>query len=214
MVKYDAIIVLGGGRFNDGDLTPLSIQRLDKGCKLYHDGISNKVFSLGGEFSTYNPNAIKFQKTGADLRAEYMIGKGVNSNNIVRVAEGRDTIGEAFASRKITKNLGLKNLLIVTSDKHLERALFIFRRIYGKEFLVNGEGVPCGDLLNEDEECEYLMAVKNFFVTLPEDIVDPINFENWYQEHKSLYDQYRDIHLRYVKDGKESNQAYLGVKER
>lgn len=212
MKKYDAIIILGGGRFNDGSLTPLSMQRLDKGCKLYNRGFSNKVIVLGGVFSTYSPKSIKFKITGADIRCKYLIVHKINSKNIIKIPEGRDTIEEAFVSRKVAKNLELKKLLITTSDKHLKRALFIFRRIYGKKFIIDGKSVSCGDLLNKKEENEYLETVKEFFKTLPDNIPDPANFDDWYKDNKSLYDQYRKIHLRYLQNGKETNQAYMGVK--
>lgn len=127
--KYDAIIVLGGGRFNSGDLTPLSIQRLDAGINLYKQGFAPTICALGGHKSTYRTGAIEFDTTGAELRKRYFLDHGVPEGNIIKVEEGRDTIGEAFASRKVLRKRGVRKLLVVTSDKHLERSLFIFRRI-------------------------------------------------------------------------------------
>jgi len=45
--SFDAIIILGGGRTNNGDLTSLSIQRLDEGRRLHKAGLSPKIFTLG-----------------------------------------------------------------------------------------------------------------------------------------------------------------------
>lgn len=71
--KYDAIIVLGGGGFNSGNLTPLSIQRLEKAYELYSKGKSRKIFVLGGHYSTYSPKAIYFQMTGAEIRKQFLL---------------------------------------------------------------------------------------------------------------------------------------------
>jgi uncharacterized SAM-binding protein YcdF (DUF218 family) len=101
--KYDAIIVLGGGRYNSGELTPLSIQRLEKGVELYKEGVTSAICALGGHKSTYRVGAIDFDITGAELRKEYFINNGIPENAVVTIDEGRDTIGEAFASRNILR---------------------------------------------------------------------------------------------------------------
>ena len=209
--KYDAIIVLGGGRFNSGELTPLSTQRLDKGIELFKEGVALIICALGEHKSTYRAEAIDFDVTGAKLRKRYFIDHGIPEENIVKVEEGRDTIGEAFASRKVLRERGARKLLVVTSDKHLERSLFVFRRVFGENYKIDGYPVPCGNLLNSQEEREYLEVVKKFFISLPKDIPVP-NPDLWYQEHAELYEKYGEIHDRFHANGKES-QAYSGVKK-
>jgi SanA protein len=210
--KYDAIIVLGGGRDNQGDLTTLSIQRLDKGVDLYRRGVARKIFALGGHFSTTDPKAIYFEESGAQLRAAYLMRGGVRSEGVVSIHEGRDTVEEAFVSRKKTKELGLRRILLVTSDKHLERALWIFRRIFGDGFEIDGESVPCGNLLNEDEEKERLEAVKEFFKKFPEDIPEP-EPQNFYNEFQELFEKYDQIHKKYFPSSGHECQAYMGVRK-
>lgn len=179
---------------------------------MYKEGLASKVFALGGVYGSYSPDAIKFDRSGAELRRDFLIERGVNSRDIVEVEDGRDTIWEAFVSREKARELGLTKLLIVTSDKHLERAKYIYVRIFGKDFVIEGVGVPCGDLLNEDEEREYLELVKDFFLSLPEEIPMPASWDEWYETHIELYENYRHIHERYLKNGKEINQAYMGVR--
>jgi len=128
------------------------------------------------------------------------------------VEDGRDTIYEAFASRAKAKELGLKRLFIITSDKHLERAMFIYKRIFGQDFEIEGEGVPCGNLLNEKEEKEYLYLLQAFFASFPEQISSPVSWEEWYANHRELYDSYKEIHTKYIGNEGETNQAYMGVK--
>lgn len=194
MIKYDAIIVLGGGRYNDGSLTELSKQRLDAGAELFKKGVAPKIFALGEKYSTYRPGAICFPQTGASLRSKYLREKGVPKNNIILLENGRDTINEALVCNEKCQELEYKKILVVTSDKHLPRALYIFKKVFGKGYSINGQGVPCGDLLIEEEEKEYLEAFKKYLFQ-PE-----------------LYKIYGQIHDKFHPSGQES-QAYAGVKD-
>jgi uncharacterized SAM-binding protein YcdF (DUF218 family) len=212
MAKYDVMIVLGGGIDNDGNLTNLSTQRLDLACKLYQKAVAPKIFAIGGPYSTWNPRAIKFERTGADIRSEYMQKKGVDPAHIVKVENGRDTITEALATRKALHGSEFRKLLVVTSDKHMERSLFIFRRVFGPEYTIGGAEAPCGDLLNTEEERDYLAVAEKLFSALPKTVPDPENWESWYQEHVDVYDDYQKIHTKYVQGAIETNQAYMGIK--
>lgn len=209
--RYDAIIVLGGGRDNRGNLTPLSIQRLDKGVELYRRGKAEKIFALGDHFSVPNSKAIRFEKSGAQLRGDYLIMREVSPGDIIFVHEGRDTIEEAFVSKRKARELGLRKILLVTSDKHLGRALWIFRRIFGEGFEIEGRSVPCGDLLNEDEEKERLQAIKKFFKKFPQDVPEP-DPKTFYNDFKELFGEYDEIHKKYFPPGGPECQAYMGAR--
>ena len=211
---YDAMIILGGGRVDEETLTLLSIQRLDKGAELYSQGLANKVFALGGHYSTYRESAIRFEKTGAELRKDYLINHGVPEDAIVKVEDGRDTLYEALASRKIAADIGMHDILLVTSDKHLRRALFTFKNVFGKKFSIEGIDVPCGNLLNEQEESRYYELVQRLFETLPEDIPNPTDWDTWYKENRWFYEEQASIHKEFVSDAIETNQAYMGIKDR
>lgn len=89
--------------------------------------------------------------------------------------------------------------------------MFIFRRIFGQDIEIEGSSTPCGDLLDENEENEYLGAVRQFFVRFPETIPTP-NLDTWFINHRHLYDEYKRIHDIYHPVGKES-QAYMGVRK-
>ncbi len=193
MATYDVIIVLGGGRYNDGSLTELSKQRLDAGAELLKKRVAPKIFALGGKYSTYRPGAICFSQTGASLRSKYLQEKGVPQKNIVLVEDGKDTISEALICKEKCQNQNFKKILVVTSDKHLPRALYIFKKVFGKGCSISGYGVLCGDLLIEEEEKEYLEVFKKYLFQ-PE-----------------LYKVYGQIHDKFHPAGQES-QAYAGVK--
>lgn len=216
--QYDAIIVLGGGR-NDKGLTNLSKQRLDVGARIFKEGKVGKIIALGGAASTFplkGRNVFEYSTPGSQLRRQYLQDLGVPSDNIVEISCGADTICEAFAVAQWCKENGVSKVDLVTSDKHMERASFIFnevfRRIFkGKDFEIGREEVPCGDILNTEAERELLNLTREFFAQLPED--DLPNFDNWcewYQRHEGFYEKQLEIQNRHY--SKEC-EAYAGVKE-
>lgn len=103
--------------------------------------------------------------------------------------------------------------MLVTSDKHLPRALWIFRRLFGKNIEFDGVSTACGDLLNLAEEREYLALVKKHFRKMPREIPIPVNWDRWYNQNIELYQGYTEVHAKYLKGKKETNQAYMGVRK-
>lgn len=81
-----------------------------------------------------------------------------------------------------------------------------------KNVAIEGSAVPCGDLLNEAEEREYLTLVHRFLDSFPEGIPDP-NMETWIKDQAEYYRQHTEIRDKYHPAGKES-QAYIGVAKR
>lgn len=216
--QYDAIVVLGGGK-NDEGLTDLSKQRFDLGAKLYQEGSSRKIFALGGRSNSFRDvlkTDFEFTDT-AKLRREYLEQANIPLSDIIELTTGADTVYEAFAVTTICREKGLGKVLLVTSDKHMDRSSFIFnevfRRIFKeKDFLIGEEAVSCGDLLSEQAEREILALTKNFFAALPRDEEpDFNNWRDWYHRHwQDFYGLQLEIQNRYYT--KES-QAYAGVKE-
>lgn len=213
-IRYDAIVALGGGRIDEDQLTELSCQRLMKAIELYNDGVSRRILVLGGHYSTYRPESIRFRVTGANLRAKFLIRQGVPTSAIIQVGAGRDTIDEAFAVRATATLYDLGALCVVTSDKHKRRATYIFHRVLGRAHRIRFVGVPCGDFLSKAEEAAYLQAVKAHLDLLPSPLPKPRSWTVWYRDNLVLYEKYREIHSRYMTSRVETNQAYMGVKER
>ncbi len=212
MNKYQAVIPLGGGRNKNGSLTEMSCERLDKAVAVFESGIADLIFSLGGHKSTYRPNAIEFSQPGGVLRAKYLSTKGVPMEKIIILKmECRDTIGEALAVREYLQSSEIKKLLVVTSELHLPRALFLFRRILGTGFEIYAESVPSNGLLIGDEEKEYLELAKRFFLVKPAYIREK-SFDEWFLGNQDYYFNLLSIHDKYHSLGKES-QAYFAVKE-
>lgn len=214
--KYDLLCVLGGGRTNSGDLTELSCQRLDKAAELFLTGAAEKILVMGGYKSTFLPGAIRFRKTGAFLRKEYLTGKRkIKPEDIIELPRGLDTIDEAYAIAGFANERGSRRVLVVTSDKHLSRTLFvfkeIFRRVFGKKkFILASTAAPCGDLLDEEIERQSLILTQEFFKNLPaSDMPDFQNHETWYKNNRDFYKKLRELQNP---TGKPGLQAYWGVR--
>jgi len=202
--RYDVIIILGGGVTPEGSLTDLSRQKLDGGYLAFQENMADTIIVAGSkEYSVGLRQRYLLEKEGGQ--------KSISLENIIQAVGGQDTIGEAFATKGIIQERGLRNFLLVTSDKHMPRALWIFTRIYGNGFNIEGKSVPCGDLLNEDMERKLLRVTKEFFGKFPGQIDAP-ELAKWYQENEELYDRFRKIHRRFYppREGKEC-QAYMRV---
>jgi uncharacterized SAM-binding protein YcdF (DUF218 family) len=223
---YDAIIVLGGGRHGEGkptlgvkkgDLTALSTDRLDAGARLFQDLLPTNpnliIFALGENKSTYAQTAIEFAEPGCALRKKYLLSNGVPNNAIVEVNGGRDTIGETFTIRAACRELGVKNVLLVTSKTHMERALWIFQKIFGEEIFVDQpeQKYSCEDKLNSEEEREIFELTKNYFhEKFGYNPVPNQNMQAWFEDNAQFYAAQSEIHARYMTGGVERNDAYLG----
>lgn len=204
--KYDAIIILGGGFNSDGKLTKLSVQRLEEGLKAYREGPAKRIITAG---STLNH---------AKLRRHMLIKLGrqnnlpLNKKNITIVSGTQDTIGEALATRAIARKKRYRKILLVTSDKHMRRALWIFKRVYGREYTIVGRSTPCGNLLSEEMERDHFKVVKIFFSALPKNIPQPKRLTDWYTKYKNFYHStLKQLYEKHYRSKGKKCQAYKSV---
>lgn len=204
--SYPTAVVLGGGFFMDGTLTTLSRQRLDAAIALFRAEKIATITVLGERKSTYLSNAIEFEKTGAEKRADYLAQSGIPTDKIHQIPFGRDTIGEALA---VKKHGEFSKFLLITSDLHMPRAHWIFQTILGDSVKIEDYPVPCDGLLLMEEEQDYLAATRNYFATRPH-ILE--NTDNWHTLHSELYATFKTIHDKHHPKGKES-QAYCAVRD-
>ena len=111
----DALLVLGGG---DGS-------RQDRAIALYQEGLAPLIISSGE--LPYLPD---FQRTFAEVGAEYMIARGVPAESILLMSETTSTYDEALASLKLARERGFTSLLVVSDHYHLGRSSLAFRHVY------------------------------------------------------------------------------------
>jgi vancomycin permeability regulator SanA len=73
--------------------------------------------------------------------AAYAIQLGVPSNKIITDTLSQDTVGDAlFTKINMVLNKNWKNILVVTSDYHVNRSQVIFDFIYGPQYTIEVVG--------------------------------------------------------------------------
>lgn len=164
MESRDCIVVLGPGVTPDGSLTRLGKSRVETGVALYKKKKATKILFCGGY--SYKLNNVP-QKTEAEAMKDYAISLGVPKKKIFLEEYSRDTLGNAFFARVFLEKNDFKSFFIVTSNYHLPKTAYTFKKVFGKEF--NFEIIPCLTYLRPDEildrldsEREKLQLYKQF----------------------------------------------------
>ena len=116
--SVEAIVVPGASVHRSGKLSPVLVQRMDAALELAHGRPEIKLVLSGYAV----PNG--YSETRA--MRDYAVTKGFSAKNVVLDEDGRST----FLTLLDCKNkMGLRNLVIVSQDYHLPRALYIARRL-------------------------------------------------------------------------------------
>ena len=114
---YDAILVLGAGLRN-GKPSPVLKDRLDTAYKLYEDGYSKKIIVSGDHGKKYYDEV--------NVMKNYLLDKGVESNNIFMDHAGFSTYDSVYRAKEIFL---ANNIIIVTQQYHLYRSLYIAKKL-------------------------------------------------------------------------------------
>lgn len=134
MIKTNVVIILGGGVNQDGSLGKNSKERLDYFLK-NKTQFSGRPIILSGKHCGLKL-FFKPQKTEAEAMKEHLIKNNVSEELLFLENKSKHTINNAIFSKKIIDNhhdWG-KNIAIITSDWHMERAMFIFKNIFRREY--------------------------------------------------------------------------------
>lgn len=132
MKKNEVIIILGGGVDKQGAVSTTTKERLD-GFLKKRNNLSGISILLSGRWSGLAKDAPKI--TEAQSMKEYLIMKRVNPKRIYLETKSLDTLSNAVFSREIMKkHKSWKNVLLATSDWHMKRALWIFKKVFGRQY--------------------------------------------------------------------------------
>lgn len=114
---YDAILVLGAGLKN-GKPSPVLKDRLDIAYELYNEGYSNKIIVSGDHGKKYYDEV--------NVMKNYLLDKGVESNNIFMDHAGFSTYDSIYRAKEIFL---ANKIIIVTQQFHLYRSLYIAKHL-------------------------------------------------------------------------------------
>lgn len=113
----DCILILGAGIWGNSP-SPMLQDRLEEGIKLYNEGISPKII-MSGDHGRASYDEVNIMK-------EYAINKGVPSEDIFMDHAGFSTYESIYRAKEIFK---ADNIIIVTQEYHLYRALYIAKKL-------------------------------------------------------------------------------------
>lgn len=122
-----AIIVLGCRPFQDDGSINVEIQaRVGKGVEVYQRGFGDKIIFSGGTLLSDVPEAAVMKS----------LAKMVPKKDIVLELHAKSTVENAVYTKRLVLKHGIKEVIIVTSPYHVDRAIKIFKRVYGPLFRV------------------------------------------------------------------------------
>lgn len=124
--KSDAILVLGCQVMEDGSLSLMLKDRLDKAVELYKQGIAEKII-VSGDHGREEYDEVNAMKT-------YLIENKIPSENIFMDHAGFSTYESLYRAGYIFK---VEKLTVVTQEYHLYRAVYI-----GNKLGIETYGVP------------------------------------------------------------------------
>lgn len=125
--NVDCILILGAGIWGDKP-SPMLQDRLDEGVKLYKEGIASKII-MSGDHGREEYDEVNIMK-------EYAINKGVPSEDIFMDHAGFSTYESIYRAKEI---FDADNIVIVTQEYHLYRALYIAEKLDINAYGVNSD---------------------------------------------------------------------------
>ncbi len=123
------IIVLGSPNTKEGELLPMAIGRLNKGYEMFlAKGSEWRVCLTGGFGDHFNTSDMPH----AYYAVKYMLNKEIPFDNFTEVAQSCDTVDDAIKLKPIIEKYECEEVVLVTSDFHLDRVKYIFGKIFPK----------------------------------------------------------------------------------
>lgn len=123
----DCIVILGAGIWGDKP-SPMLQDRLEEGIKLYNEGIAPKII-MSGDHGRDGYDEVNIMK-------EYAVNKGIPSEDIFMDHAGFSTYESIYRAKEI---FDADNIVIVTQEYHLYRALYIADKLDINAYGINSD---------------------------------------------------------------------------
>jgi uncharacterized SAM-binding protein YcdF (DUF218 family) len=164
----DAIVVLGGGVNPDGSLPPVARARVERAVELFESGIAPRLILSGRCGLTADEPVVTEAAAMAKCAAEF----GVPWSALLVEDHAKDTLGNAyFTWARFLEPNGWTSIRVVTSDFHLSRAAWVFRKILGPgydvSFVSAHSGLSPRELIDRAlEECKIAIFLNEWLEAL------------------------------------------------
>ena len=115
------IVALGSCNNPYGALSPIAQSRLDKAITQFYEYPGAKIIVTGGKgpFNEGNRSHAYYQK-------QYLIKQGIPNDDILLANQSTNTVEDALLCKGLIEEHQFTNVVIVTSNFHIERASLIF----------------------------------------------------------------------------------------
>ena len=123
-----AVLIPGAAIFEDGALSSIFLDRVDKAIELYKAGKVSKIL-VSGDNSTVSYNEVNPVRL-------YLISQNIPDEDIFLDHAGFDTYSSMYRARDI---FGVTSLIVSTQSFHLPRAVFIAHRLGMEAYGVNAD---------------------------------------------------------------------------
>ena len=133
------IVVLGGG-IDEEHLPSQVKKRLEKAISIFKSRGADR-FLLCGKYSFLFDSETP-EVTEAQLMKYYLIESGIDEENICLEEKSMDTISNAyFAKTEYFLPEREKDAVVVSSNYHIPRVRFIFKKMLGEDYNLEFEGI-------------------------------------------------------------------------
>lgn len=137
----DAIVVLGGGIDPDGTLPMVARLRVERAVELFECGIAPRII-LSGRRGLRDE---EMPVTEAAAMAAHAVSFGVPADALFLEEDAKDTLGNAyFTWARFLEPNDWTSIRVVTSDFHLSRTAWVFRKILGAGYDFSLVAAPSG----------------------------------------------------------------------
>lgn len=118
------IVVLGSPNSESGELSEIALNRLNRTLSFYKINKSYKILCTGGFGQHFNTTSLPH----AQYAADYLKRRGVPADDILEYVISSNTVEDALKAKPVVQHYQPQNLVIITSDFHIERASILFSR--------------------------------------------------------------------------------------
>jgi uncharacterized SAM-binding protein YcdF (DUF218 family) len=116
--------VLGSPNDEHGNLHSIAIERCECALRLHRDNPGWRLLLTGGFGAHFNTTG----RPHAEYLRDYLGQRGVPTDSFLPTAPSQNTVEDASLSKPIAVAAGTRVVAVVTSDYHVARARWVFRR--------------------------------------------------------------------------------------
>ncbi|HXH26927.1 MAG TPA: YdcF family protein [Candidatus Acidoferrum sp.] len=169
MEKMQAIIVLGGGINQAGQIPEHVVKRIDRALELSHGKIPIIMAGKWSLLITYTPPT-----TEARAMRDYALQHSPSANPDLFLLEenSMDTVGNAcFSGSAFLETRNWRNILLITSEFHIPRSRYIFEKVLGPSYRLTFEATSSG--LSADELANKI-TMENKVLNFCKQLLEPL----------------------------------------